>query len=134
MLEYRSGLYGLAGTADMREILSRAAAGGEARCKLAREVYLHRLCGCVASMAAALGRLDVLVFTGGVGENSAEIRWRAMEGLRFLGVRPYASRNGARTADREIGSPDAPVRSLVISAREDLEIASQVRSVLGEQM
>jgi acetate kinase len=131
-LEYRSGLSGLAGTADMREVLSRAA-DGDARCELAREVYLHRLRGCAASMAAAMGGLDVLVFTGGVGENSAEIRSRAMEGLEFLGLRPDASRNGTGTGDREIGSPDAPVRSLVISAREDLEIARQVRSVLGER-
>ena len=131
-LEYRSGLFGLAGTADMREILARAA-GGDARCELAREVYLHRLRGCVASMAAALGGLDVLVFTGGVGENSAEIRWRAMERLGFLGVRPDAARNDAGTGDREIGSPGAAARSLVISAREDLEIARQVRSVLGGQ-
>jgi acetate kinase len=131
-LEYRSGLLGLAGTADMREVLSRAAEG-DARCQLAREVYLHRLRGCAASMAAAMGGLDTLVFTGGVGENSAEIRWRAMKGLGFLGVRTDASRNGAGTGDRGIGSPDAPVRSLVISAREDLEIARQVRSVLGDQ-
>jgi acetate kinase len=130
-LEARSGLFGLAGTADMREILSRAAEG-DARCELAREVYLHRLRGCAASMAAAMGGLDVPVFTGGVGENSPEIRWRAMAGLGFLGVRPDASRNGAGTGDREIGSPDAPVRSFVISAREDLEIAHQVRSVLGD--
>ena len=129
-LEHRSGLLGLAGTADMREVLSRAA-DGDPRCVLARDVYLHRLRGCVASMAAAMGGLDALVFTGGVGENSAEIRWRAMEGLEFLGVRPDAARNDAGTGDREIGSPDAPVRSLVISAREDLEIARQVRSVLG---
>jgi acetate kinase len=132
-LEYRSGLFGLAGTADMREVLSRAAEG-DARCQLAREVYLHQLRGHAASMAAALGGLDVLVFTGGVGENSAEIRRRAMEGLEFLGVRPDPSRNEAGTGDRDIGSPEAPVRSLVISAREDLEIARQVRSVLGEQI
>ena len=132
-LESRSGLYGLAGTADMREILSRAAEGDD-RCELAREVYLHRLRACTASMAASMGGLDTLVFTGGVGENSLEIRWRAMEGLGFLGVRPDAERNGAGTGDREIGSPDAPVRSLVISAREDLEINHQVRSVLGGQM
>jgi acetate kinase len=130
-LEYRSGLFGLAGTADMREVLSRAA-DGDARCELAREVYLHRLRGCVASMAAAMGGLDVLVFTAGVGENSPEIRRRAMAGLGFLGVQPDASRNDAGPGDREIGSPDAPVRSFVISAREDLEIAHQVRSVLGD--
>ena len=131
-LEYRSGLFGLAGTADMREILARAA-DGDARCELAREVYLHRLRGYVASMGAAMGGLDALVFTGGVGENSPEIRRRALAGLGFLGVRPDPSRNDAGTGDREIGSPDAPARSLVISAREDLEIARQVRSVLGDQ-
>jgi acetate kinase len=129
-LEYRSGLLGLAGTADMREILSRAAAGDE-RAVLARDVYLHRLVGYVASMAAALGGVDVLVFTGGVGENSPEIRGRAMDGLGFLGVRGDAALNDAGDGDREIGAPEAPARSLVISAREDLEIARQVRGVLG---
>jgi acetate kinase len=83
-------------------------------------------------MAAAMDGLDVLVFTGGVGENSAEIRWRAMAGVGFLGVCPDAARNDAGTGDREIGSPDAPVRSFVINAREDLEIARQVRSVLSD--
>ena len=129
-LEYRSGLYGLAGTADMREILSRAAAG-DARALLAREVYLHRLRGEIAAMTAAMDGLDVLVFTGGVGENSAEIRWRAAAGLGFLGVRVDAGRNESGTGDREIGSTDASARSLVISAREDIEIACQVRSVLA---
>jgi acetate kinase len=128
-LEHRSGLYALAGTADMREVLTRAAAG-DSRAELAREVYLHRLRGSVAAMAAALGGLDAVVFTGGVGENSAEIRSRAMDGLGFLGVRADAGRNTAGTGDREIGGPGAPVRSLVISAREDLEIARQVREVL----
>jgi acetate kinase len=129
-LEYRSGLYGLAGTADMREVLSRAQAG-DPRAVLAREVYLHRLRGSIAAMAAAMGGLDTLAFTGGTGENSAEIRSRAMAGLGFLGVAEDAAPNGQGTGDREIGVPGGPVRSLVIAAREDLEIARQVRQVLG---
>jgi acetate kinase len=129
-LEYRSGLLGLAGTADMREVLTRAAAGDE-RAVLAREVYLHRLCGSMAQMTAALGGLDALVFTGGVGENSAEIRARAMDRLGFLGVRGDSTRNSSQTGDREIGAPDAPVRSLMISAREDIEIARQVRAIVS---
>jgi acetate kinase len=139
-LEHRSGLYGLAGTGDMREVLSRAAAGdadvagtgaaGDAEAVLARDAYLHRLCGSIAAMAAAMDGLDALVFTGGVGENSAEIRSRAMAGLGFLGVREDAGRNADGTGDREIGAPGAPIRSLVIAAREDLEIARQVREVL----
>jgi acetate kinase len=138
-LEHQSGLYGLAGTADMREVLSRAAAGdageageaGDAGAVLARDAYLHRLRGSIAAMAAAMDGLDALVFTGGVGENSAEIRSRAMDGLGFLGVREDARRNAAGTGDREIGVSDAPVRSLVIAAREDIEIARQVREVQG---
>jgi acetate kinase len=128
-LEHSSGLYGLAGTGDMRQILDRAAAG-DARAELAREVYLHRLAGQVAAMAAALGGLDALVFTGGVGENAAEVRSRAAARLGFLGVRIDEESNAAGTGDRDIGAPGAPVRSLRIAAREDLEIARQVRTVL----
>jgi acetate kinase len=129
-LEYRSGLYGLAGTADMRDILARAA-DGDARAKLAREVYLHRLRASVAAMAAAMDGLDAIVFTGGVGENSAEIRQRTMDGLGFLGVVADAAANAAGAGDLEIGAPAAMVRALVIAAREDLEIARQVRATLA---
>ena len=132
-LEHESGLLGLAGTADMRAVLAGAASGDE-RSLLAREVYLHRLRGGIASMAAALGGLDALAFTGGVGENSAEIRARAMDGLGFLGVQADTAHNESGTGDREIGSPDAPVRALVIGAREDIEIARQVRALLGEEL
>jgi acetate kinase len=128
-LENRSGLAGLAGTGDLREILARAAAG-DAQAELAREVYLHRLAGSVAAMTAALGGLDAVVFTGGVGENSAEIRSRAAGRLGFLGVHVDHERNDTGPGDRDIGPPDAPVRVLVISAREDIEIAGQVREVI----
>ncbi len=131
-LEYRSGLLGLAGTDDMREVLARAAAGNP-RAVLGRDVYLHRLRACVAAMAAAMDGLDALVFTGGVGENSAEIRSRAGDGLGFLGVRLDEQRNApARHGDDwEISADGAPVRAFVVAAREDKQIAAEVRSVLG---
>jgi acetate kinase len=133
-LESRSGLAGLAGTSDMREVLSRAA-GGDPRALLGRDVYLHRLRASIAAMAAAMAGVDVLVFTGGVGENSAEIRARACDGLGFLGVVVAASRNGlgpdARGDDWEITGAGAAVRTFVIAAREDKEIAAEVRSVLA---
>ena len=129
-LEYRSGLYGLAGTADMRDILSRAA-GGDPRAELAREVYLHRLRASVASMVAAMDGLDAIVYAGGVGENSAEIRQCAMDGLGFLGIAADPASNDSGTGDREIGAPAAAVRALVISAREDIEVARQVRATLA---
>jgi acetate kinase len=133
-LDNRSGLLGLAGTADMREVLARAAqeAGQDgSAANLALAVYLHRLRGLIGSMAAALGGLDTLVFTGGVGENAPEIRARAAAGLGFLGVAVDAGRNAAAHGDTDITAPGAAVRAFVVAAREDLEIARQVREILG---
>jgi acetate kinase len=129
-LDNRSGLLGLAGTADMREVLARADRQDGAA-DLALQVYLHRLRALIGSMAAALGGLDTLVFTGGVGENAPEIRARAAAGLGFLGVAVDAGRNAAARGDTDITAPGAAVRAFVVAAREDLEIARQVRDVLG---
>jgi acetate kinase len=118
-LEHESGLLALAGTADMREVVAR---GG-----LALDVYLHRLRAHIAAMTAALDGLDALVFTGGVGERSPEVRAGAAEGLGFLGVAVDPERNAR--GDEEIGAGE--VRVLVVEAREDLEIARGTRMVLG---
>jgi acetate kinase len=134
-LESRSGLTGLTGTGDMREVLARATAG-DPKALLGRDVYLHRLRALIASMAAAMDGLDALVFTGGVGENAAEIRARACAGLGFIGVGIDEDRNaagpaGAGDEDWEITAPGARVRAFVIAAREDKQIAAEVRSLLG---
>ncbi len=112
-LEHRSGLLGLAGTADLRAILDRADAG-DPEATIAVEVYVHRLRSSIAAMAAAMDGLDVLVFTGGVGENAPRIRALACAGLGFLGVALDEEREGAGEArgttgaalpgDREIGA------------------------------
>jgi acetate kinase len=128
-LEHEAGLLGLSGTADMREVVARAGTG-DAGARLALNVYLHRLRAAVGSMAAALGGIDVLAFTGGVGERSAEVRAGAAAGLDFLGVAVDAPRNEADGGDRDISSPSAGARTVVIRAREDLEIAGQVRALL----
>jgi len=128
-LESRSGLLGMTGTADMRAVLE-AEAAGDVDAALAVEVYLHRLRAGVAAMAAGMDGLDVLVFTGGVGERSAPIRERAADGLGFLGIAVDAEANARATPDIEIGDPDAHVRSLVVEAREDLQIARDVRRVV----
>jgi acetate kinase len=118
----------------MRQVLARAAAGDE-RALLGRNVYLHRLRASIAAMAAAMDGIDVLVFTGGVGENSPEIRSRAAAGLRFLGIAVDEESNALGKHDRgddwEITAPGAAVRAFVIAAREDKQIAAEVRSVLG---
>ena len=82
-------------------------------------------------MAAALDGLDALVFTAGVGENSDEVRAAAAAGLSFLGVAVEPALNASASGDRDITAGDAAVRTLVIRAREDLEIARQAREVLA---
>ncbi len=134
-LEHRSGLLGLAGTADMQVVLTRAHTGDQAA-SLALGVYIHRLRSGIAAMAAAMGGLDVLVFTGGVGEHASVVRASACEGLAFVGVHLDRAANedtpDASAPDRDISALAAPVRTLVIEAREDLQIAREVRQVLGQ--
>jgi acetate kinase len=129
-LEHRSGLLGLAGTADMRIILARADTG-DAEAELALGVYVHRVRAGIAAMAASLGGLDAVVFTGGVGENAPAVRERVCTGLAFLGVQVAPGPNADGVGDRQIGAESGPVRVLVVAAREDLEIARQVRRVLA---
>jgi len=132
-LNNRSGLAGLSGIpgGDMRAVLE-AEHAGSAAAHLAIEVYCHRLRALSAAMAAALGGLDAMAFTGGVGEGSAEIRRRVSEPLSFLGVVLDLTRNEAiDESDAEVGTPGAPVRVFVVHAREDLEIARETRAVLG---
>jgi acetate kinase len=130
-LEYSGGLAGLAelpgGSGDLRDVRS-AAGRGDPGARLAVDVHAHRLRAGIAAMAAALGGLDTLVFTGGIGEHQAETRAEAAAGLGFLGVAVDAGRNAAARPDCDISSPGAPVRTLVIAAREDIEIARQTRA------
>jgi acetate kinase len=128
-LEHDSGLAGLAGTADMCAVLERAARD-DSEARLALDVYVHRLRAHIAAMAAALGGIDVLVFTGGVGENSDEIRALACDGLEFLGIALDPALNRGAKGNQPIAAADSPAAVLVIESREDLEIAAQVREVL----
>ncbi len=125
-LEHRSGILGLAGTADMREVQSRS----DPEAVLAVDVYVHRLVLGIGAMAAAAGGLDALVFAGGVGERSPIIRERAAGRLGHLGVAVDAAANEAAQPDIDISAVTASARTLVIAAREDLQIARETRRVL----
>jgi len=108
-LESESGLKGLSGgSGDMRDVLAAAAADDD-RARLALDVYVHRLAGSIAQMAAAMGGVDLVVFTGGVGEHAAAIRQQAVERLAFIG----------------------DLKTAVVEAREDVEMARQAREVLA---
>jgi len=141
-LWHRSGLAALSGTSgDMREVLT-GAANGDPRCRTALDVHAHRLCAGIAAMAASLGGLDALVFTGGIGENAPTVRAEVARRLAFLGVALDADANdsptpgGERTGgdgavDAAISAAGAAVATLVVHAREDHEIAREVRSLLA---
>jgi acetate kinase len=130
-LEHEAGLTGLAGTGDMRAVLQAASEGSD-DARLALDVYVHRLRAGIAAMAASLGGLDVLVFTGGVGERAPAVRAAALDSLGFMGLAIDPGRNETGSGDREISPAGASSpRVLVVASREDLEIARQVRSILG---
>jgi acetate kinase len=129
-LEKESGMLALAGTADMQEVERRAAAG-DADAALGLDVYGHRLAGQIAAMTASLGGLDLLLFTGGVGEHSAQVRADAARRLAHLGVAVDRQRNTAATPDADIGAVGAAVRCVVIAAREDVQMAHEARDVLA---
>jgi acetate kinase len=132
-LESRSGLSGVAslpsGSGDLREV-RRAADAGDPGARLAVDVHAHRLRREIAAMAAAMNGLDALVFTGGIGEHQPLVWAEAAAGLSFLGVAIDPARNEAATADAEVTAPGAAVRTLVVTAREDIEMARQARAVL----
>jgi acetate kinase len=127
-LEHESGLVGLAGTPDMRELAGR----DDPDARLAFDVYLHHLRAGIGAMAAALDGLDALVFTGGVGEGSARVRQVACEGLSHLGVDIDGRRNETVHGDADLTAETSRVAVLVIRAREDVEIARQTRAVVAQ--
>jgi acetate kinase len=130
-LEHDSGLAGLSGrSGDVRDLLA-AEADGDAASRLALAVYVYRVAAAVASMAAALGGLDALVFTAGVGERSAAVRERVCARLGFLGVELDADANSAASPDADIGAAGSPVRVVVVVAREELVVARAVRRLLA---
>jgi acetate kinase len=125
MLNHESGLLGLTGTGDMRDVQQKASAG-DADAKAALAVYVHRIRHYIGAYLAELGGLDALVFTAGVGENSVRLREQVVAGLDGLGISVDSVRNTAKShAERTISPDGSPVAVLVIPTNEELEIARQ---------
>lgn len=127
LLNRRSGLLGMTGSSDMRDVLA-SADRGEKRAELALATYCHRLKGYVGAYYAHLGRVDAIVFTAGVGENVPEVRARTLCGLEHMGIRLDEHANSDRdfgSGVRRISSHDSEVAVLVIPTNEELEIARQ---------
>lgn len=131
LLNKRSGILGLGGHGDMRDLVSAAESGDE-RAGLALDVYAHRIRSYVGAYLAQLGRVDAIVFTAGVGENAAAVRERALAGLEGLGIEVDAARNAERARGARRISPDgARVDVLVVPTNEELEIAQQTLEVVA---
>ena len=131
VLNKESGLRGVSGVSgDMRAVLA-ALDRGDARAQLAFDVYVHRLRSEIGAMLASLGGLDALVFTAGVGENSPQVRARAVEAFAFLGLKLDAAKNAQSPLDADIAAPDSAVRVLVVHTQEEWEIARESYRVAG---
>ncbi len=135
LLNRRAGLLGLTGSADLRVVEQRAREG-DAACRLAVEVYAYRARKYIGAYAAAMGGIDAIVFTGGVGQNSAQMRRRILERLEFLGITIDDERNdaGRATATRpvvEISASGAVCRVLVVATDEEAAIAAAVHRLVG---
>jgi acetate kinase len=129
-LEHESGFLGLGGTASMQELEARAA-GGDPAAGLALSVFVHRVAGAAAAMAAATGGLDALAFTGGIGERSALVRQRVCGRLAFLGVRLDEAANAAAEPDVDVAARGPRVRVHVLAAREELVAARAALALLA---
>ncbi|WP_353813325.1 acetate/propionate family kinase [Agromyces sp. SYSU T00266] len=131
LLNKRSGMLGLGGHGDMRD-LTEAANSGDERARVALGVYAHRIRSYVGAYAAQLGRVDAIVFTAGVGENSADVRARSLAGLEGFGVQVDAARNAERSGEaRRISTDDSRTAVLVVPTNEELEIARQTVEVVA---
>jgi acetate kinase len=123
LLNTKSGLLGISGvSSDMRQIVT-AMKDGHPRAKLAFEIFVHRLQTAIGAMIAALGGIDALVFTAGIGENSPEVRAAACANFGFLGLKLDPAKNSQSPADQEISPSDSGVRVLIVRAQEDWAIA-----------
>lgn len=131
LFNHRSGMRGLTGENDLREV-HRLIAEGDAAARLGLDVYCHRIRKYIGAYAAVLGGLDALTFTAGVGEHDPVVRARTVAGLEFLGVEIDRTLNEAPADGARVISPrDVPVKVLVVPTNEELAIARQAASLLG---
>lgn len=131
LLNRRSGLMGLIGNADVRDLIDGVRRGGR-HATLALDVYCHRIKHYIGAYYALLGHLDCIVFTAGVGENSPEVREKSVENMQELGIEIDAEKNFASRRDaRDISTDGSRVRVLVIPTNEELEIARETLATIG---
>ncbi|ATB69570.1 acetate kinase [Sulfurospirillum diekertiae] len=130
MLNKESGLKGICGSNDMREI-TRMAEEGDERAQLACDMFNYRLKKYIGSYSAVLGRVDCIIFTGGIGENANDVRLKSCEKLENFGIKIDPILNSVRSSEiRTISADDSKVKVLVIPTNEELEIAIETLEMI----
>ena len=130
-LNHEAGLQGVSALSSDMRVLLKAQAAGHVQAGLALDLYTARIREGIAAMTAALGGLDALVFTAGVGEHAAAIRTAVVESLGWMGLRLDGTANQAATPDMDIATPDSPVRILVIQTHEEAVVAADTARLLA---
>ena len=131
-LNKKSGLLGISGvSSDMRD-LGKAASEGNARAKLAIDVLRHRALKYIGAYAIELGRVDAIIFTGGIGENDIGFRASIVERLTTLGIKLDGAANDSRGKEVLISSADSPIKVLVVPTNEELVIARDTQEIVGK--
>jgi acetate kinase len=134
LLNKESGMQGLTGFSDMRDIL-KAIEAGDREAEMAYEMYAYRIKKYIGAYAAVLNGVDAIIFTAGVGENDANIRMRVCKDMHYLGIHLDKEKNGVRSpGTRDISTNHSPVKILVVPTNEELEIAQQCYELLGETL
>jgi len=131
VLQKQSGMLGLTGHSDLRDIQANAEKG-DLNCQLALDMNVYRIKKYIGSYAAVLNGIDAIVFTAGIGENSAYIRKSVCEDMQFLGLELDEAKNAIRSPEiREINTANSKTKILVVPTNEELEIANQVYDLIG---
>ena len=133
ILNKKSGLLGISGiSSDMRDLTAAMEEGNE-RATLAIKMMTYRLKKYIAGYAAAMGGVDAIVFTGGIGENVGHIRKAAVEGLDFMGVKLDEEKNAVTRSDGFIEAADSKVKIMVVKTNEELAIARDTLELCGKK-
>ncbi|NLT58439.1 MAG: acetate kinase [Clostridiales bacterium] len=132
VMNKKSGVLGLSGVSSDFRDLEEAAAGGNRRAAAAIEVFAYSVKKYIGAYAAAMGGVDAVVFTAGIGENGVGVRAKCVEGLEFLGLRIDAAKNKTRGKEIDISTEDARVRTLIIPTNEELMIALDTQAIAGK--
>ncbi|MCD7947660.1 MAG: acetate kinase [Oscillospiraceae bacterium] len=133
VMNKKSGVLGISGVSSDFRDLDKAAAEGNERAQLAIDLFCYKVTKRIGSAAAGMGGVDVVIFTAGVGENSADLRAKIVSGLEFIGIAIDPEKNNTRGKETDISAPGAKVHTLIVPTNEELVIAMDTASIVGKK-